>query len=277
MSKTADIAYRFFPSLLDSYQRYLSSSDIWETYYMDSSKPDAPSEEEFSARCYQELLDCINRRPVENEYVFRGRCFNAGVDYLLGNRDEEYIYEETGEGQILKVAIAPEGPQFEFPLGICRQMASIVAGGLPQVYCEAPLSTRYGSVLLYGVLDELLPMGVHDIKTTTHYRHGAYFDKWQRFVYPYCLTEAGNKIDYFEYDIVVITGKKKHKYHLYREYYPYQHEDSIQLLTYICESLIEFIEANRTRITNLKIFNYGETSDSALFGSCRAPIPRERG
>ena len=40
------------------------------------------------------------------------------------------------------------------------------------------LSTAYGNVLVYGVIDELMPASIHDIKTTGSYTVGKY--RYQR-------------------------------------------------------------------------------------------------
>jgi hypothetical protein len=110
-----------------------------------------------------------------------------------------------------------------------------------------------------------MPMKVHDIKTTSSYKFGKFKNHWQHLVYLYCLNQQGNKIDSFQYDVVV--WKKNYSKtasraiecnvdSVYHEEYLYRPEEAEMRLKAQCEALIEFIEANKDKITNEKIFNY---------------------
>ena len=47
MSKVPNIRYQFYATLLDSFQSYLSSDEIWEKYWGSSTKPETLNPDEF--------------------------------------------------------------------------------------------------------------------------------------------------------------------------------------------------------------------------------------
>ena len=59
--------YKFYPTLLDSFQNYLDSDKNWETFYGGSDKPDSPTIDEYNEKSFNELIDRINRVPFESE------------------------------------------------------------------------------------------------------------------------------------------------------------------------------------------------------------------
>ena len=122
------------------------------------------------------------------------------------------------------------------------------------------IPTRYGDVELYGYIDELVRDTVYDIKTTSKYDFGKYEHGWQRHVYPYCLIASGQmeSVKAFEYTAYQMKGGTSRTPLIsgtqYPEYYTYNHEQTIKLLTAHCEHFIEFLEANRDIIADKKIF-----------------------
>ena len=124
------------------------------------------------------------------------------------------------------------------------------------MYTEAVLSTRYGDVLLYGYIDELMPTCVHDIKTTGKYSVGKFLHHWQHIVYPYALQQEGNDIFDFEYNIAVMAKYGEPK--TYTEAYSFVPDRDIPRLQAHCEGLMEFIELKRDLITDKKIFALDE-------------------
>lgn len=249
--------YRFYATLLDTFQSYLSSESIWQKYWGNSSKEDAPTAEEFEKRCFCDLIDRINRVPFTSDAADRGTCFNEIVDCLILNRNttrSDMTISADIEAQTITAVL--NGNTHSFPIWICREFAEYYKGALPQVMCSAILPTKYGDVELYGYIDELLPFSIHDIKTTGSYSTGDFRNHWQHHVYPFCLEQMGNRIDHFEYNICemkrIATG---FKYSSFTEYYPYNSAATVPLLTSQCEWLIELIEANREKITDKKIFN----------------------
>ena len=112
---------------------------------------------------------------------------------------------------------------------------------------EAILPTCFGDVLLYGYIDELMPMSVHDIKTTGSYYVGKFKDHWQHMVYPYCLMQNGSDVRLFEYNITDFKST-------YTESYTFVPERDIPILINHCEEFIRFLNDNRDLITDKKIF-----------------------
>jgi hypothetical protein len=101
---------------------------------------------------------------------------------------------------------------------------------------------------------------VYDIKDTSKYDFGKYEHGWQRHVYPYCLIASGqmDSIKAFEYTAYQIKGGTSRTPLIsgtqYPEYYTYNHEQSVRLLTAHCEKFITFLEVNKALITDKKIF-----------------------
>ncbi|MFI3322605.1 MAG: HNH endonuclease [Rikenellaceae bacterium] len=263
------ISYQFYATLLDSYQSYLNSDVIWQRYWGNSTKDDVLTPEEFADKCRQDVIDRINRVPFTSEAADQGTCFNEIIDCLILNRNTErkdMVLKSDKEKGVCMATL--RDVTYSFPTDICRYYANLYNGSTPQVLTEATINTKYGIVRLYGYIDELMPFGVHDIKTTKNYSYGNFRDHWQHHVYPYCLTQNGCKVDYFQYDILQIKRNAiGDKFSSFNEYHKYFHEESIALLTSHCESFIEFIEAHKHLITDLKIFNKqenGKTSSKTL-------------
>jgi hypothetical protein len=250
--------YLLYATLLDSYQGYIGSDDIYNEYWGFSDNPPFP-EDEFHDRQRDALMDRINRVPLsweDSEKADRGTAFNEIVDcIILGSKSDKMdISSDKGAGLI---TASYNGRTYQFPITICREFADYYKGATPQVLTEGTLKTRYGDVLLYGYIDELMPTSVHDIKTTGKYSAGKFKKHWQHIVYPYCLNAEGNHVYDFEYNIVEIDDKKaKISYETFTEYYNYVPEVDIPVLIEHVEGLIEFIEANRHLITDKKIFNH---------------------
>ena len=256
------IKYNIYPSLLDGYQNYLDSSINWNRFWGNSDEP-SKTEEEYERECFQDLLDKINRVPLDKEAADKGTAFNEIVDCIIACRKSEKmqidkIYETTtiGTGKPFQNCVALKATYnkrtFTFPIGICKEFADYFKGAVSQVYCEGVLPTKYGDVLLYGFIDELLFDKAHDIKTTSSYTAWKYRKGWQHRVYPYCLEQQGNVIAGFEYNVLEIKGSK---YSSYTEPYNYIPSKVKEELTDVCERFIEFLEAHRERITDKKIFN----------------------
>jgi hypothetical protein len=236
---------------LDKFQGYLSSSEIYQEYWGLSEDPSI-SEEEFEAQQMQSIIDGINRVPFDSEAADRGTAFNEVVDcIILGCKSDKMEIESNKEAGIITVKYNTR--QFIFPISLCREFADYYKIAIPQVRTEAILPTRLGDVLLYGYIDELMPDSVHDIKMTSKYSAGKFRRNWQHIVYPYCLNGKGNDVKDFEYNIAVLT--KTGDYSTFTEHYSYSPDRDIPRLTNHVEGLIEFIELNRNKITDKKIFN----------------------
>lgn len=244
--------YLIYATLLDGFQSYLSSNEIYQGYWGGSDDP-KKSEAEFEQEQYQSLLDRINRVPFDSEPADKGTAFNEVVDCLIDNRNSSKmdIRSNREEGNIY---VNYNNRSFVFPLSLCLEFANYFKGAITQFYVEGKLQTKYGEVLLYGYVDELMPNSVHDIKTTSKYKAGKFRNNWQHVVYPFCLNQYGNDVKEFEYNVAVMDKTCN----TFTEYYRFNPEKDVIRLTEHVEKLIEFIESNKHLITDKKIFNQHE-------------------
>lgn len=255
------IKYSIYPSLLDSYQDYLDAEKIWEKYWVGSDEPTI-SLDEYIAKAEADLIDKINK--VEHEPIEaadKGTCFNEIVDRINNggvavNEAVSLVTVKEG-GTSLYVKAEMEGFTFLFDIDTCKRAAAYFEGSIPQHFCKATIDTAYGEVELYGYSDEIRGDKVYDIKTTGSYDYGKFSSKWQKDVYPYCLTESGEMegISEFEYTVFVLGKKEPIEAKMYKETYPYIHDKAKQRIRLVCESFIEFLDINRSKITDNRIFN----------------------
>lgn len=244
--------YRFYATLLDGFQGYIGSSEIYQKYWGFSEEP-PKTEEEFEKEQYQSLIDRINRVPIDSEPADRGTCFNEVIDCIIEGRKSqkmELVSDKTNNTITAKY----NNREFIFPLDACRMVARDYSNAIPQVLTTGFLQTKYGLVELYGYIDELLPTSIVDIKVKSKYEAFSFKNNWQHRVYPFCLQQEGASLSDFFYDIYVLdkTNQIREKHN---EFYSFVPERDIPALTSHCEGLIEFIEANRHLITDKKIFN----------------------
>lgn len=206
--------YKFYATLLDAF-----------TWYLKSEADEA----------FQGFLDKLNRVPFSSEAADRGTAFNELVDSLItdthnGNAwSESEIYNHNG---------------FGFPADIVHEFVSLFFSAVPQVYVEKTIETKYGPVLLYGYIDELMAYIISDIKTTKNYEFGKYINNWQHRVYLYCLKGTG--IDTFQYTVTDFEE-------VYKEEYVWREEYELDLRL-ICEQLVMFITDHQHLITDKKLF-----------------------
>ena len=242
--------YKVFATLLDSFWGYLNS-DVTYYHYWGFSENPPHTEDEFQEQKFQDLINTINRVPFENEAADKGTAFNEIIDALIEKRKPNNMEVERSEDGFYIVKY--KDYTFNFPVEVCKRLSDYYKDAISQSYTEAILPTRYGDVLLYGYIDELMPMSVHDIKTTGSYSVGKFKQNHQHLVYPYALMESGNDVKTFEYNVVEwargggVSG-------VYTETYVFDRERDIPILRDHVEQLIEFLEDNRHLITNKKIF-----------------------
>lgn len=158
--------YRFYATILDSFLGYLNSDIVWEKYWGWSENP-PHSPEEFHELQFHELIDRINRKPFDSEAADKGTCFNELVDALIENRKPKDIEVErvTDDNSNMWYRAIYNNCTFTFPVSLCTEFANYFKGALTQQRVEAILPTAFGNVLVYGLIDELMPTTVHDIKT----------------------------------------------------------------------------------------------------------------
>lgn len=251
--------YKFYPSLLDKFEKYLHVDREFENIFNQDQTTGEYKRtyEEIEAELKQSLIDTINRVPFDSEAADKGTAFNDIIDYFNGKRVKTQIEEDINADIITAIC---NNRTFQFSYRFCCRSAEYFHGSISQLFVRSNLPTRYGTIELYGYIDELRRNKVYDIKTTSRYEFGKYSEGWQRHVYPYCLVSSGlvKEIDSFEYTAYhlkggtsrtpIITGVQ------FPELYKYDHEQSEILLARHCERFIEFLEQNRELITDKKIF-----------------------
>lgn len=248
------IKYCFYATLLDSFQSWLSSNEIYQEYWGFSEDP-KKTEDEFEKEQFQSLIDRINRIPMkweDSEAADRGTAFNEAVDSVIMNHKSSRVELKSDRNTGI-ITACYNSRAFFFPISLIMEFANYFKGATCQVYTEAELMTKYGNVLLYGYIDELMPMVIHDIKTAGKYKVGKFRNNWQHVVYPFCLNRNGNLVTEFEYNVAVLGSGNN--YSTFTEYYHYSHASHPVLLQSHVEQFIEFIELNKHLITDLKIFN----------------------
>lgn len=240
-----EIKYKFYATLLDKFQSYISSSDLYQQFWGFSENP-TKTEEEYEQEQFISLIDTINRVPFDSEAADKGTAFNEVVDCIIENRTSDKMeiksYKESNE-----IWATYKNQLFKFPMSLCIEFATYYKGALTQQNVEGILETKYGNVKVYGYIDELMPFKIADIKTTSKYFAGKYRKNWQHIVYPFCLNQNGILITEFEYAITDFKNS-------WTELYNFRAEIDTPKLVEHCEMLIEFLEQNKVLITNTKIF-----------------------
>ena len=273
-----NIKWRFYATLLDTFMNYVESDAVWEKYWGWSDAP-PHTPEEFRQEQFQQLIDRINRVPFDSEAADKGTAFNEVIDCMVEHRKsnkmsiekvyappikvEDYVYRGDGDvvpstitipsDTLIGLKVDYNNREFLFDINLCREFADYFKGALTQQFVSAILPTAYGDVEVYGFIDELMPVSVHDIKTTGKYEVGKFKKHSQHLVYPYCLYKDGSTVRLFEYNVAQID--RYGKWETFTESYVFAPERDIPVLTERCEALIRFIEENRALITDKKIFN----------------------
>lgn len=260
MQKQSNVSYKVYATLLDAWQDYLNTPQIYDKYWGFSNEP-PHTLEEFWVKQHASLIDKVNRVPFTSEAASKGTAFNAVIDTLItGQLDEKVrmgrVLGENGEWVAIQAEL--DGFTFQFPYELCREFATYYRGAIPQVRVSAILHTMYGDVEVYGFIDELMPLSVHDIKTTASYSASKFKHHSQHLVYPYCLIQNGSDIRTFEYNVAEID--KYGRWQTYTETYVFDPDRDIPILRERCEGLIEFLLQNSQHITDRRIFG-GENPD----------------
>lgn len=271
--------YRIYPSLLISYQSLLDYEQVAEEdwnkvsqaahdrgEYLDRDIGDYKlTPDEMYLKLEADLLDSINR--IDGRYgeaAEKGTAFNEIVDCLIENRkssrDDCKIYSTVNSSGVKVIRAEINGFTFDFDIKLCKDVAEYYKGSLTQFYATATMETRYGTVMLYGYIDEWVSSTISDLKTTGSYKWGKFEKGWQRHVYPWCVIESGmaTKVDAFEYLIVEWAYQSKGDpltaKGIYRETYDYDHAESGRKIRDMVESLIEWLESRREFIQDKRIF-----------------------
>lgn len=258
------VKYRIYPSLLDGYTNLKQSGEVWEMYWGFSENP-PHTQEEFEQIQFQELIDKINRVPSEpSQAALRGTALNTLCDRLVcGITDPrcEFVPINAEDGEVMgfKALITDRDAsgEFFFPRAMTDKLISLypTLETIPQAQLSNVIvSPKYGAVELYGYADYILPHSIHDLKTTGKYAVGKFKHHAQHLVYPYCVDPQ--RVQRFDYDVVEIT--KGNAWAFYQETYIYEPQRDILRLIALLEEFIEWLESNREKITDKKIFNQEE-------------------
>lgn len=261
MQNQCEVRYKLYATLLDAWQDYLDTPQIYDKYWGFSAEP-PHTLDEFWIKQHASLIDRINRVPFTSEAASKGTAFNAVIDTLVtGKLDDKVRMSKVldDNGKPLAVQAELDGFTFRFPYGICKEFALYYKGAIPQVRVSAILPTGYGNVELYGFIDELMPLSVHDIKLTGNYSISKFKRHSQHLVYPYCLIQNGSDIRTFEYNIA--ENDRYGRWQTFTETYVFETSRDIPVLRERCESFIDFLLQNSRFITDRRIFG-GENPEN---------------
>lgn len=230
-----------------------------------------PFENEATAKgtAFNELVDAmIEKRKPNNMEVSRAyktyskaemakmlSCKKEEIDEVLATQknDCRIFYDEARDCYVnnnehVGYDVVFKTYKFFFPLNIIKHFACSFKNAVTQYKTSGMMYTIYGRVELYGYIDELMPMSVHDIKTTKEYTSFSFRNHYQHLVYPYCLQQEGMDIRRFDYDITDFKN-------VYSETYYFNDEHDIPRLRAFVEEFLEFLFAHKYEITDKKIFN----------------------
>lgn len=289
------VDYSIYPSLLIAYQNLLDYEKVAEEAWNKVSEAAhnrgeylyleigdyklTPDEMYFKLEC--DLIDSINR--VEHEYgeaTSKGVAFNEIVDCLIENRKSNLpdcnIYSTKNELGISVIRAEIGGFIFDYDIDLCRKVARDFKGSLTQYFADSTIATQYGNVRLYGYIDEWCGNKMYDIKTTGSYSWGKFKHGWQRYVYPYCVVNAGDttEVESFTYYVVEwayhakgqpITAKE-----IYKESYDYDHAICKAKIQEMLESFLSWLAYRKEYIQDKRI--YGGQNPEGWHGT---PINRE--
>lgn len=268
-----------YPSLLIAFQNLLDyelvAEEDWNKVsdtahqrgeYLDKDVGDyklTPDEMYLKLEC--DLLDSINR--IDGQYgeaADKGTAFNEIVDCLIENRKSERadckIYSTLNSNGVKVIRTDIHDFTFDFDIALCKTVAGYFAGSVPQYLAKATIETSYGNVLLYGYIDEWRGNRIYDIKTTGRYSWGKFEKGWQRWVYPYCVIEAGEttEVESFTYYVVEWAyqraGEPLTAKGIYEETYTYDHSEATRKIRSMCESFIEWLDSRKEFIQDRRIF-----------------------
>ncbi len=181
----------------------------------------------------QEFLDKVNRvRTPPTDAMLRGIAFERLVDDLAISGDR---LDEDTEVQVHDV---------DCPGFIPNAFANRLRGAVRQVDVETVVETEHGPVRLYGKMDEILADHGYDIKTTSKYEFPKYLHHFQHPLYLEALKPSG--INRFTY---LVTDFRD----IYEESYNWTQAGRDSLIGEVAH-LVEFLERNRARITDRKVF-----------------------
>ncbi len=271
--------YRVYPSLLIAFQNLLDyeivAEEDWNKVseaahdrgeFLDRDIGDYKlTPDEMYVKLEADLIDSINR--IDGRYgeaADKGTAFNEIVDCLIenrkSNRDDCRIYSTTNESNVRVIRADIHDFTFDFDIALCKDTADFFSGSVTQFLAEATMETSFGSVLLYGFIDEWVANIMYDIKTTGKYSWGKFEHGWQRHVYPWCVIESGytTKVDAFVYYVIEWAYQRKGEplkaKGIYQESYDYDHAESGRKIREMLELFLTWLHARKEFIQDKRIF-----------------------
>lgn len=210
------VKYQIYPTLLDSFYWYKRG-------YNEK----------------QELIDKINRvKSTIPEAAAKGVAFENVINILLKSNNHPILmdseYYKSGD--------------FTFGAEIVNKIAAkLINAKKQQEYIQANVQTPVGAIKVYGFIDYSYDDMFVDLKTTGSYKKDKYKINNQHKCYPLLAQLNGRNINKFNYLVTDFTS-------MYIE--PYIHSKSmVDEFIFNLVEFTEFLEANRSIITDKKIFN----------------------
>ena len=264
--------FRVYPTLLDAWRGYTHSNEVWETYWAFSDNPPHTPEQFHTLQLWR-FIDTLNHVDGEpSEPASRGTAFNELVDCLVEQRPPTFDTEKVrgDDGHVTHIVAHLDGFSFTFQVAMLKQTAARYNGAVCQYLTQGTLDTRFGSVLLYGYIDELMPHCIHDIKTTGKYEFPKYKHSAQRLVYPFCCAQQGMDIRRFDFDVVTFPKYGESEY--FTETYIFDTENDTVTLTTWVEEMLDFITEHPSLFTDKRFFMQSEERTIGLALMQRDPI-----
>ncbi len=240
--------------------------------------PTPPSEAASKGTAFNEIVDCLVKKCKPSNPAIVIKTIRSAED-LHKARTLRFLEQlrngkpepkkEDNDATFAKIGVpfifaSIDGFEYFFDKDFCLEAAEYFKNCICQYYTKGLLETSKGVVELHGYIDYLRQDRLYDAKTTKQYAFGNYQKKWQRYTYPFTLIESGmmNEVNSFEFTIYLLKGGSSRTPLItgtqYKEVYTYDHEQARKMLTQQCERVIEFLEQNRSLITNMKVFGQTE-------------------
>lgn len=168
--------YLITTSLLNSYQYYIN----------DEFKSPADSRADFLKTLSREKFEpnLSMQRGLDFEYLIEKTCDWQNTDWvnlLLMKCQKLKSLEISTHGDAVK--FAQDNSKY---IECVESIAKIVKGGLWQQTCKKDLQVGNKEFLLYGRTDVIKRDTVYDIKFTSNYELGKFFNSSQHLIYLYC-------------------------------------------------------------------------------------------
>lgn len=168
--------------------RYLMTHSLlssWLYAMKDSPYEDATTERD----PYDEFMKTLRREPTETTKAMQnGIDFEKLVTQIIHGEksDVKHVITQDGQQKLLDARPLTENPWYD----AANQIADIIRGAQLQYRARKVIEVRGIPLVLYGRLDALKAGVVYDIKFSSAYERGKYFDSTQHPTYLELIPEA---------------------------------------------------------------------------------------